>query len=67
MIPENNKVVFTKSLGRLRVTLTATRYPGEPLLDTEVKIEGGCLCCISLPDADNFFNELNDVIAKYEI
>jgi hypothetical protein len=64
---EFKKVTFTASLGRLRVLLTATQIPGEPILDTQVEIEAGCLCWISLPQSDDFFRELNDVIAKYEI
>lgn len=49
------------------MTFITEQFPGAPELDTEVKIEGGILCWISLPEKEAFMQELNAVIEKYRI
>ena len=56
-----------ETLGNLDVDLKSERFPGHPLLDTEVNIGGENLCFISYPDKDDFIRELEEVIDKYRI
>lgn len=51
----------------IKITFTGTGYSGEPLLDTEVKVEGGVLCAITWEKQHEFLQELENVINKYRI
>lgn len=54
-------------LGNTAITFKTEYLPGEPLLDTEVKISDEQICWISYPDKDAFYQELQAVINKYRI
>lgn len=61
------RTAVLNSTGDLVMTFITEQFPGAPELDTEVKIEGGILCWISLPEKEAFMQELNAVIEKYRI
>lgn len=64
-----NEKKFTSSgsLGNAHVIMVGVKYPDTDILDTEVKIEAGFICCITWKDKEKFLEELNAIIYKYSI
>lgn len=61
------KFTSSKMIGDLEITFTGEKYPGDPILDTKVEINGEQLCWITWNDKENFFSELESTVEKYRI
>jgi len=64
---EAKKINQEYFIGNVKATLVAEHYPGEEILDTEVKIGDQTLCWISWPKRQTFIDYLNEVIEEYRI
>jgi hypothetical protein len=51
----------------LKISFKGEQYKGEPVLDTRVEIEEGCLCVIVWENKEAFIKEFKDLIDKYAI
>lgn len=56
-----------KLVGSLTIKFEGEQYPGQPVLDTKVTINGGELCWISWSDKDSFVQDIKQAIEKYFI
>ncbi len=65
--PTISKRTTTEVIGAQRFTFTSDVIDGEPLMDTEVRVNDGYLCTVAGQEKEQFIAGMRALIEKYSI